>query len=306
MEFSKFERIVKKYQPLLLRLEKNRKLLVSDCVGGGRLQDLSFAEKNAGFFQDSSEDAVCILLDADFIQKYPHPVLIDFKKAVELYCSSNIDEEERVRTAYLMSRVNFMGTDGMRGKVVLNPDKECLNGFLEDVAFTPALVETVSFSFCDMIIDAGILKKGDTVAVGNDGRDAASGGVLNRSMTDGFLRAGLDVLDIGTAFTALVPFTMLEKGFRGGAMLTASHNPSNQNGIKFFIDGKKLLPEGMLGDFALSAYIYHYCRYAKLPAKTGNNTKTISELENIQHSTSNVQPPTLHAARVPSTLGVEC
>ncbi|MCP4298019.1 MAG: hypothetical protein GY786_20720, partial [Proteobacteria bacterium] len=41
-----------------------------------------------------------------------------------------------------------------------------------------------------------------------------------------------------------------------GAMLTASHNPANQNGIKFFLNGKKNLPEGKLGDYSFAAWMY--------------------------------------------------
>ncbi|MCL1947262.1 MAG: hypothetical protein FWF51_08975, partial [Chitinivibrionia bacterium] len=63
----------------------------------------------------------------------------------------------------------------------------------------------------------------------------------------------------------IIPWQNLLLGHRAGACLTASHNPSNQNGIKFFIDGKKLVPEGDLGDYVLSAYMYNYCYVEKLP-----------------------------------------
>ena len=54
-------------------------------------------------------------------------------------------------------------------------------------------------------------------------------------------------------------------------MLTASHNPSNQNGIKYFVDGKKLLPEGPLGDYTLSVYMYTHCLLEPLPEKIGSH-----------------------------------
>jgi phosphoglucosamine mutase len=209
------------------------------------------------------------LLNSDFLRSYSYPALIDFSKATGLYRASGGTEEERATSALMRSRINFMGTDGMRGKVIPDSSKECITAFLQDIAFTPTLVEAASFSFAAMLLDRGILAQGDTVVVGNDGRDAAFDWHLHRAVCEGFNRADLNVLDIGIVPTAMVPYTALRKGYRCGAMLTASHNPANQNGIKFFLDGKKLLPEGECGDYALTSYMYYYCRCAKLPAKRG-------------------------------------
>jgi phosphomannomutase len=163
-----------------------------------------------------------------------------------------------------------MGTDGIRGKVVLDSQENCIEAFLKNGALTPGLVKAASFSFAALLIDQGVFLPGEAVAVvGNDGRDEAFGWKLLQAVRDGFVDAGIDVLDIGTVPTALVPYIMLKKGLRCGAMLTASHNPSNQNGIKFFLDGKKLLPEGPIGDYALSAYMYQYSRKAKVSGKKG-------------------------------------
>jgi phosphoglucosamine mutase len=170
----------------------------------------------------------------------------------------------------VMSRVNFMGTDGIRGKVVLDSQKNCIETFLESGALTPALVQTASFSFATLLINQGVCAGNGAVAVvGHDGRDEAFGWKLLKAVQDGFADAGIDVLDIGIVPTAVVPYLMLKKGLRCGAMLTASHNPSNQNGIKFFLDGKKLLPEGPFGDYALSEYMFRYSGKANISGKKG-------------------------------------
>jgi phosphoglucosamine mutase len=265
-----YAEIIGKHKGRLRSLREKKILLIADCIKGGLLDDPAFVQKNSEFFTDADILTFTKLLCADIFDAYPHPALIDFRKALDVYRTTDVPEDECIKTALLMSRVNFMGTDGIRGKVVLEPSKDCLCALLQDNAFSPALVETTSFSFGVVLIEQGVLGEGDTVVIGNDGRDLAYGWKLNRAVIDGFGRARLNVLDIGIVPTALVPSTMLRKGLRGGAMLTASHNPSNQNGIKFFIDGKKLLPEGPLGDYALSSRMYTYSRLLPLPEKRGS------------------------------------
>ena len=214
--------------------------------------------------------AVSALLSSGWLEKYPTAVCIDLPKAASLYLSlaSNL-EKERIDTAFTMARVNFMGTDGVRGKVVVRANENFIADLLKDNAFTPDLVEASSFAFAKILLDRKMVKLGDTAVIGNDGRDLAYDWVLNKGVRSGFTKAGLDVLDLGVVPTAVVPWKNLQLGHRAGACLTASHNPSNQNGIKFFVDGKKLVPEGDLGDFVLSAYMYNYCYVEKLPQSAG-------------------------------------
>ena len=272
MDDDKFRQLIKKYKQKLLELNEGKVLLVADLLRGGLLHDSKCLEDNAACFPDTATGALETLLQADFLDIYEGAVIIDMAMAVTLYQGSSQEEGERIQTALLMSRINFMGTDGIRGKVVLKTKEHCIAELLKDNAFTPGLVEIASFSFAKMLVDGGVVKAKDTVVIGNDGRDKAYNWRLNQVVIDGFNRTQLQVLDLGIVPTALVPYMMLKKGCRGAAMLTASHNPSNQNGIKFFVDGKKLLPEGPLGDYALSAYMYSYCLLEPLPEKTGSHT----------------------------------
>lgn len=70
------------------------------------------------------------------------------------------------------------------------------------------------------------------------GRDARlSSPVLHDACIQGMLDQGRDVYDIDLASTPLFYFSVVESGVAGGAMITASHNPKEYNGIKFVKEG---------------------------------------------------------------------
>jgi phosphoglucosamine mutase len=228
------------------------------------------------------KNAAAALLSSGWLEKYPTAVCVDLQKTVNLYASSNESESEKINAAFTMARVNYMGTDGVRGKVVTRTKVNFIADLLADNAFTPDLVEITSYAFAKMLLDRNVVHAGDTAVIGNDGRDAAYGWVLNDGVRAGFAKAGLNVLDVGVVPTAVVPWKCLQLNHTAGACLTASHNPSNQNGIKFFIDGKKLIPEGELGDYELSAYMYRYCCVEKLPQSAkGKVTAYDAEAESV-------------------------
>ncbi|GEM_PF-636936 len=262
MDPKKFEVLLQKTESVLQHLSSKNILVVSNILSGGILTEPSLIRQNSSFFSDNDEETFLTLINAKLLNDYPHPLLIDLRKAIDLYRISTASEAEKTRNALLMARVNFMGTDGIRGKVVIDSPSSsphatnCIQAFLKDISFTPELVRITSYSFAKLCIDKGVISRGSSVVIGNDGRDVAQNGILNKAVCEGFAQAELMVNDCGVVPTAIVPYTMLRKDIRVAAMLTASHNPSNQNGIKFFLDGKKLLPEGTFGDYALSTYMY--------------------------------------------------
>ncbi|MCL2209137.1 MAG: hypothetical protein FWC19_10295 [Treponema sp.] len=233
-----------------------------------KLNNLAKQKKFITGSKISDEKAVSALLSGDWLEKYPTAVCIDLPKAADLYKTIDSGEEEKIETAFMMARINYMGTDGVRGKVVTQTKNNFISDLQKENSFTPDLVETASFAFAKILLDKKIVNTGDTAVIGNDGRDLTYNWILNNSVRSGFAKAGLNVLDLGVVPTAVIPWKNLQLGHRAGACLTASHNPSNQNGIKFFIDGKKLIPEGELGDYSLSAYMYNYCFLEKLPQYT--------------------------------------
>ncbi len=69
------------------------------------------------------------------------------------------------------------------------------------------------------------------VAVGRDAR--LSSVTLQASLVRGLRESGADVIDLGLCATEEVYFATFHQGLDAGVMITASHNPANENGFKF-------------------------------------------------------------------------
>jgi len=118
--------------------------------------------------------------------------------------------------------MKLFGTDGIRGRANEYP-------ITTDIALRTG--RAVS----------SILEKGASrrMVVGRDTR--LSGGMLEAALTAGLLSMGVDVISAGVLPTPAVAFLTKSLGASAGIMLTASHNPFEDNGIKIFgPDGYKL------------------------------------------------------------------
>jgi phosphomannomutase len=107
--------------------------------------------------------------------------------------------------------MELFGTAGIRGPV--------------DAVVTPDLALTVG---------RAVGRDADEVVLGRDGRVTGQG--LSAAVESGAVSAGADVHRLGQ-----VPTPALAYASRGrrGIMLTASHNPPPDNGIKCFVDGRE-------------------------------------------------------------------
>ncbi|MBR6235342.1 MAG: hypothetical protein IKR01_05805, partial [Spirochaetales bacterium] len=161
--------------------------------------------------------------------------------------------------------MNFFGTDGIRGKTD-TADLSYMDAlvlFKKKAVITPALIDLSVRAFVRLIGGTG----SDIYVTGSDGRDSVTGNAFVNAMNNAFASTGARVDYLGVVPTAAVPQYQLENSCLGAAMLTASHNPSNQNGIKFFYQGRKLLPEGELGDLRLSSIMLEIAKAEERPAK---------------------------------------
>jgi phosphoglucosamine mutase len=104
------------------------------------------------------------------------------------------------------------GTDGIRGRV----------GQL----ITPALALQLGY-WCGRV-----LPEGGPILLGMDSR--SSGPMLVAALAAGLTAAGRDVLDLGLCPTPAIPGAIRQLGASGGLMVSASHNPPHDNGIKVF------------------------------------------------------------------------
>ncbi len=78
------------------------------------------------------------------------------------------------------------------------------------------------------------------VVLGADPRESSPAFVA--ALADGFAGSGLDVSDLGVVPTPMVAFEAQRRGAMG-AMVSASHNPWHDNGIKLFAPGGTKLPD---------------------------------------------------------------
>jgi phosphoglucosamine mutase len=122
----------------------------------------------------------------------------------------------------------LFGTDGVRG--LANRDLTAELALDLAVAAAHVLGETGGF-------------RGDrpTAIVGRDPR--ASGEFLSAAVLAGLASAGVDVLDVSVMPTPAVACLVAETGADLGVVLSASHNPMPDNGIKFFGPGGHKLPD---------------------------------------------------------------
>ena len=79
--------------------------------------------------------------------------------------------------------------------------------------------------------------------VGRDTRDADFR--YTQACLDGIQKAGMSLIFLDVVPAPVLAFYLMKRGRSGALMLTASHNPDNQNGIKIFLPPKsmKMLPE---------------------------------------------------------------
>jgi phosphoglucosamine mutase len=130
-----------------------------------------------------------------------------------------------------MSR-KYFGTDGIRGKVGEFP-------------ITPEFVMHLGYSAGKVLASADWhLAQGErpVVLIGKDTR--ISGYMLESALQAGLIAAGVDVYLAGPVPTPAVAYLTRALRLQAGIVISASHNPFEDNGIKFFSgDGSKLPDE---------------------------------------------------------------
>jgi phosphoglucosamine mutase len=117
-----------------------------------------------------------------------------------------------------MKRLYF-GTDGIRGK---------FGGPVINASFAFQLGSAVGQWLQSNRTHAA----DDTVLIGRDTR--GSGAALVAAVAAGLEQAGWQVRDLGVVPTPAVSRAVKQRGAALGVMVTASHNPAEDNGIKFF------------------------------------------------------------------------
>ena len=126
-----------------------------------------------------------------------------------------------------MSR-KYFGTDGVRGKVGKAP-------------ITPDFVMRLGYAAGKVLAARSLQGEKPTVLIGKDTR--VSGYMCESALEAGFTAAGVDVKLVGPMPTPAVAYLTRALRLTAGVVISASHNPYDDNGIKFFCAKGEKLPD---------------------------------------------------------------
>jgi phosphoglucosamine mutase len=115
--------------------------------------------------------------------------------------------------------VALFGTDGVRG--------------VAGVDLTAELAHDLAVAAAHVLTDRGEFSGHRPKAIiGQDSRE--SGSYLEEAICRGLTEAGIDVYRVGILPTPAISYLVTARGADIGVMISASHNPATDNGIKFF------------------------------------------------------------------------
>ncbi|HJG43971.1 phosphoglucosamine mutase [Corynebacterium phoceense] len=124
----------------------------------------------------------------------------------------------------------LFGTDGVRG--------------LANQKLTPILALKLGQAAAEVFTaDRESFERRPLAIIGRDPR--VSGEMLDAAIASGLASRGVDVLRVGVLPTPAVAFLTDDYGADFGVMISASHNPMPDNGIKFFSAGGRKLPDSI-------------------------------------------------------------
>jgi phosphoglucosamine mutase len=129
----------------------------------------------------------------------------------------------------------YFGTDGVRGRVGESP-------------ITPEFVMRLGFAAGEVLVRRSALPSGahPAVLIGKDTR--ISGYMLEAALEAGFSAAGVDVMLTGPLPTPAIAYLTRALRLQAGVVISASHNPYEDNGIKFFSEDGSKLPDAVESD----------------------------------------------------------
>jgi phosphoglucosamine mutase len=126
----------------------------------------------------------------------------------------------------------YFGTDGVRGRV-------------GDAPIVPEFALRLGYAAGMVLVGQDALPTGErpTVMIGKDTR--ISGYMLEAALECGFSAAGVDVMLSGPLPTPAIAYLTRALRLQAGVVISASHNPFDDNGIKFFSAQGTKLPDAV-------------------------------------------------------------
>ena len=152
-------------------------------------------------------------------------------------------------------RARFFGTDGVRGRVNVSP-------MVPDVALRLGLAAGTYFRTGE---------RRHRVVIGKDTR--LSGYIFESALTAGLCASGMDVFQVGPLPTPAIAFLTRNMRADLGIVISASHNPFQDNGIKFFDREGYKLPDAVEDAIAAMVLDPEYAWEYPAPENVGRAAK---------------------------------
>ena len=108
-----------------------------------------------------------------------------------------------------------------------------------DSALTTTITRQIGQAFGSEALSRGV----DSVIIARDGR--LSGPALSTALSEGLRASGCDVIDVGMVPTPTLYFATYELGTGTGIMITGSHNPRGDNGVKIVLNQQTIHAGGI-------------------------------------------------------------
>ena len=148
----------------------------------------------------------------------------------------------------------LFGTDGIRGEAGQFP-------------LDPATVTAIGFSLASHLAASGVAPK---IITGRDTRE--SGASIEEALIDGASRAGAECLSAGVITTPGVAFVTRKEQASAGVVISASHNPYHDNGIKIFAPSGRKMDDSV--ERQIEADVY---RKIEIPAASTHSSAAAEE-----------------------------
>ncbi len=169
-----------------------------------------------------------------------------------LFYFKNNEKDSNINDIIYRYAYKIQGTDGIRGVVNTNNDVLC---YFKNKTINSNFVYYYVISFISLLEKNNINTK--NIAIATDGRELKKDSNLYFSIITILKSKNYNIHDLKIVPTPFLVYYSLKNNMPA-IMLTASHNSFEYNGIKLFIDGKKLLPLGSKGEFSLTSILLKY------------------------------------------------
>jgi phosphoglucosamine mutase len=122
----------------------------------------------------------------------------------------------------------LFGTDGIRG-------------IAGEYPLTPGFIRSIGYAAASVLGEKPAGPAKNEFVLGRDTRESSLW--ISEEIAHGITAAGFDVIDAGVVPTPLVAYVAHKRGALAGCVISASHNPAEFNGIKFFSNNGTKIPD---------------------------------------------------------------